>query len=147
MKMTNIELVNMIEANNTPEKYEASLRETNMFSEDQIKDLVKFNTEHSGEFAAKMKAAKNSEEMMTAYHDSIGAAVEKMKEMLNEEQFNQMERQLKDAEFFMKDMFDHLEYVSEKDNNVEVNSIEEVLKIKAAAREQIEQTAIEAGLN
>ena len=147
MKMTNLELVNMIEANNTPEKYEAALRETNMFSEDQIKDLVKFNTEHSGEFAAKMKAAKNSEEMMAAYHESIESAMKKMKELLNEEQFNQMKQQLDSAEQFMKEMFDNLEYVSEKDNIIEVSSIEEALKIKAAVRKEIEQTAIEAGLN
>lgn len=150
--MTNKEFAALIAERNSAEAYEAEVRKANSelnLSDEQIVELVEFNSKYYHIFVTALKLAKNAKEAYDAYDKAKRLGLGKLREMLSSENYEKIVKKMNDehTDDVIKLMFDGLEYVSEKDNNVEVNSIEEVLKIKAAARKEIEQTAIEAGLN
>ena len=109
-KMNNIEFANIIgsKINN----YEDELRESKLFTEDQIADLVEFNKEQTKVFVENVKRVENSKEMVKVYNRFVEIAMEKMcKVMHNNDTFQTLKKQMDDANTQITYMFNNMEYI------------------------------------
>jgi len=114
MKMTNLELANIFRETIKSTNYEDTLRSVKevTLTEEQIKDLVKFNNANQFILCERLEAATSSAEAMASFEEILNLGFEKMKEVLTDDQYKIIVNVVNKETIMstMKKLFDNITY-------------------------------------